>query len=120
MELLDTQPTVPAGAREGNHCADIQISPDGRFIYASNRGHDSIVIHAADPHTGKLSFVGHVPCGGATPRKITLTPSGNTLWSANQNSDCITIFRRDSDSGMLSDTGRSIGIGTPMCIRFAP
>lgn len=119
MELLDTQPTVPAGARDGNHCADIQISPEGRFIYASNRGHDSIVIHAADPQTGKLRLVGHVPCGGATPRKITLTPSGNTLWSANQNGDCIAIFRRDPDSGMLSDTGRSIEIGTPMCIRFA-
>jgi len=119
MELLDTQPAVPADARADNHCADIQISPDGRFVYASNRGHDSIVIHAVDQDSGMLSLVGHVPCGGATPRKITLTPSGNTLLSANQNGDCIAIFRRDAESGMLRDTGRTIEIGTPMCIKFA-
>ena len=119
MELLDTQPTVPAEGRADNHCADIQISPDGRFIYASNRGHDSIVIHAVDQDSGMLSLVGHTPCGGATPRKITLTPSGNILMCANQNGDCIAIFRRDPESGALSDTGRAISVGTPMCIQFA-
>ncbi|WP_425417689.1 lactonase family protein [Oricola indica] len=119
LELIDTQPAVPDDAKADNHCADIQISPDGRFIYASNRGHDSIVVFAVDQDSGALSLVGHTPCGGATPRNLALTPSGNTLFSANQNGDCVAMFRRDAASGELTDTGRSISIGTPMCIKFA-
>lgn len=118
LDLLDTQPTVPADAGADNHCADIQISPDGRFVYASNRGHDSIVTYAVDQSSGALGLVGHTPCGGATPRKITLTPSGKILMSANQNGDCIAMFRRDSDNGALTDTGVAIPIGTPMCVKF--
>lgn len=118
LSIVDAKPAVPAGARDSNHCADIQISPDGRFVYGSNRGHDSVVIMAVDQQTGALSLVGYVPCGGATPRNLALTPSGGHLFSANQNGDRISIFARDADSGMLADTGRVIGIGTPMCVKI--
>ena len=120
MTELDMQPAVPAEAREGNYCADIQVSPDGRFLYGSNRGHDSICAFAIDAATGKLSLVGFFPCGGATPRNLAITPTGRHLFSANQNGDRITIFARDIETGALSDTGRAIEIGTPMCIKFAP
>lgn len=118
LSIIDARPAVPAEARGTNHCADIQIAPDGRFVYGSNRGHDSVVIMAVDQQTGTLALVGYVPCGGATPRNLALTPSGGHLFSANQNADRISVFARDTDSGMLTDTGRAIEIGTPMCVRI--
>ncbi|RUY87839.1 beta-propeller fold lactonase family protein, partial [Mesorhizobium sp. M7A.F.Ca.CA.003.01.2.1] len=118
LSIIDAKPAVPAEARDSNHCADIQISPDGRFVYGSNRGHDSVVIMAVDQQTGSLSLVSYIPCGGATPRNLALTPSGGHLFSANQNGDRISIFARDADSGILTDTGRAIEIGTPMCVKI--
>ena len=118
LALIDTLPAVPAEARDHNHCADIQISPDGRFVYGSNRGHDSIPIFAVDQDTGSLSFVDYAPCGGAIPRHLALTPSGDHLLSANQNADVVTIFARNAATGRLEDTGKAIRIGTPMCVRI--
>jgi 6-phosphogluconolactonase len=118
LSIIDAKPAVPVEARDSNHCADIQISPDGRFVYGSNRGHDSVVIMAVDQQAGVLSLVGYVPCGGATPRNLALTPSGSHLFSANQNADRISILARDAASGMLTDTGRAVEIGTPMCVRI--
>jgi 6-phosphogluconolactonase len=118
FSFIDAKPAVPAEARDHNHCADIQISPDGRFVYGSNRGHDSIPIFAVEQDTGKLTLLDYTPCGGSTPRNLCLTPSGNHLFSANQNADRISIFARDAETGRLSDTGRSIGIGTPMCVKI--
>ncbi len=118
LDYVDAMPSVPSDAREKNTAADIQISPDGRFVYGSNRGHDSISIFGIDQETGTLSPVGYVPCGGSTPRNLCLTPSGDYLFSANQNADRITIFQRDAESGLLADTGKSIEVGTPMCIKI--
>jgi 6-phosphogluconolactonase len=117
LTAIDRQPAVPPEATAENHCADIQISPDGRFLYGSNRGHDSIAVFATD-HDGVLSQVGFFPCGGATPRNLALTPSGRHLFCANQDSDRITIFKRDGDTGALTATGHTVDIGTPMCIRI--
>lgn len=118
LAVIDSKPAVPPEARDGNHCADIQISPDGRFLYGSNRGHDSIAVFSVDQQNGRLALVGYTPCGGATPRNLALTPSGGHLFSANQNADRISIFARDAATGRLTDTGRSIDIGTPMCVRI--
>ncbi|MER9673800.1 lactonase family protein [Mesorhizobium sp. M0208] len=118
LTVIDSKPAVPPEARDGNHCADIQISPDGRFLYGSNRGHDSIVVFSIDQQTGRIALVDYTPCGGATPRNLALTPSGGHLFSANQNADRISIFARDAATGRLTDTGRSIEIGTPMCVRI--
>jgi 6-phosphogluconolactonase len=119
LAQLDSQPAVPAEARASNHCADIQISPDGRFLYGSNRGHDSISTFAVDEPSGMLSLVGYFPCGGATPRNLAITPSGKHVFSANQNADRISIFVRDIETGKLTDVGRGIDVGTPMCVKFA-
>ncbi|TIT29410.1 MAG: lactonase family protein, partial [Mesorhizobium sp.] len=118
LTVIDTKPAVSAEARDGNHCADIQISPDGRFLYGSNRGHDSIAVFSVDQQTGALALVDYTPCGGATPRNLALTPSGRHLFSANQNADRISIFARDMATGRLADTGRSIDVGTPMCVKI--
>lgn len=116
---IDSQPAVPADARAGNHCSDIQISPDGRFLYGGNRGHDSISIFEVDQQTGRLTSRGFVPCGGATPRHLALTPSGRHLLVANQNADRVSVLARDQATGALRDTGAALQIGTPMCLKFA-
>lgn len=118
LALVDIQPTVPDGT-SNNHCSDIQISPDGRFLYGGNRGHDSIVMLEVNPDSGKLEVLGHTPCGGATPRNLCLSRSGRFLFCANQNADRIAIFRRNESTGHLSDTGAGIEVGTPMCIKTA-
>ncbi|MEO9339656.1 lactonase family protein [Mesorhizobium sp. SB112] len=118
LAIIDTHPAVPEEGRAENHCADIQISPDGRFIYGSNRGHDSIAIFEVDASSGNLIPRGFTSCGGATPRNLAISPSGRHLFSANQNADRISIFERDFATGHLTDTGREIEIGTPMCIRI--
>lgn len=118
LTAIDVKPAVPSDIAVESHCADIQISPDGRFLYGSNRGHDSIVVFETDAASGALDEVGFFACGGATPRNLALTPSGKHLFCANQNSDVITIFARDAETGVLSDTGTSISTGTPMCIRI--
>ncbi|TCQ06054.1 6-phosphogluconolactonase [Rhizobium sp. PP-F2F-G36] len=115
---VDAKPAVPKDFSADNHCADIQISPDGRFVYGSNRGHDSIVTFAVNEATGQLTHVAHTPCGGATPRNLGISPSGRHLLCANQNADVIAIFKRDADTGSLTPSGKTIAVGTPMCIRF--
>ncbi len=114
---IDTQPAVPAEAAAHNHCSDIQVSPDGRFVYGANRGHDSIAAFAVDQETGRLGAPHYTPCGGSTPRHTALSPAGRLFFSANQNGDCISIFARDSETGRLTDTGKPITIGTPMCVK---
>lgn len=118
LSIIDAKRAVPMDACDHNHCADIQISRDGRFVYGSNRGHDSIAIFELDQASGMLSLVDFTPCGGATPRNLAISPSGRHLFSANQNADRISIFERDPATGRVTDTGRTIETGTPMCVRI--
>ena len=115
--VLDRLPTVPDAARADNHCSDVQIHPNGRFVYGANRGHDSIVIAAIDTGARRLSLVGLHACGGRTPRHLAIDPSGSFLVVANQNSDALAIFSIDTD-GTLSTAPCSVPIGTPMCVKF--
>lgn len=115
---LQTVPAIPAAFEGENHCADLHITPDGRFLYGSNRGHDSIVIHAVDPETGRLALVGFQQVG-PTPRNFAIDPSGRFLLVAAQNGDSISVFAIDPDSGRLRDTGYGAAVGTPMCVKVA-
>lgn len=116
LQLIQTLPTVPDGVE--SHGADIHISPDGRFLYCSNRGHDSIAIFQIDPADGQMTPAGWVPSGGATPRNFALSPNGNWLLVANQNGDHIRVFARNAETGALTNTVQDIDIGTPVCLRF--
>ena len=82
-----------------NSAAEIQVHPSGKFVYASNRGHDSIVIYAVDEATGKLTLVGHQPTEGKTPRNFGIDPTGQFLLAENQGSDNVVVFRIDAESG---------------------
>ncbi|MDF2441411.1 MAG: 6-phosphogluconolactonase [Abditibacteriota bacterium] len=110
--------TLPAGFTGNSSCADIQIAPSGRFLYGSNRGHDSIVIYLIDETTGRLTLVGHQPTQGRTPRNFAIDPSGHFLLAANQDSNNIVVFRIDTETGGLTPTGQTIEVPAPVCVKF--
>ncbi|MBX6773324.1 MAG: lactonase family protein [Chloroflexi bacterium] len=115
---VQTVPTLPSGFTGRNHCADIHVHPSGRFVYGSNRGHDSIAIFRIDAETGRLTVLGHEPTGGQTPRNFAIDPTGTFLYAANQNTDTIVVFRIDPESGLLQRTGVVVAVPTPVCVKF--
>lgn len=110
--------TLPDDFEGQNLGAEVAVAPSGRFVYASNRGHDSIVIYEADPATGKLSLVGHEPSQGTGPRFFAIDPAGHLLLVANQDSDTVVIFWIDQNSGELAATGHVSQVPTPVCLRL--
>jgi 6-phosphogluconolactonase len=94
------------------------VSPDGRFVYASNRGHDSIAVWRIGGACGEVELVGHEPTRGQSPRNFSLDPSGTWLLVANQHSDTIVTFRRDRDTGRLTAAGPVIATPSPVAIVF--
>ncbi|HEY3111055.1 MAG TPA: lactonase family protein, partial [Chloroflexota bacterium] len=123
LRHLQTEPSLPAGADERNTTSEIALHPNGRFLYVSNRGHDSIAIFALDRASGRMSVLGHQPSEGKTPRFFALDPSGSFLFACNQNSDTIVTFRVDgrepSGRGRLEPTGRVAAVPSPVCMVFA-
>jgi 6-phosphogluconolactonase len=96
----------------------VHVAPSGRFLYGSNRGHDSIAIFGIDERAGTLSVVGHQPTLGKWPVDFAIDPTGNWLLVANQNSDSIVVFRIDLVSGRLSPTGQAATVSMPACLKF--
>ncbi len=114
---LQSVSSLPEGVDlTGNSCADIHITPNGEFLYGSNRGHNSLIIYGIDQQTGLLKYIGCQPCGGRIPRNFVLDPSGNFLLCANQDSDDITVFKIDQKTGLLKETSKC-RIPTPVCVR---
>jgi 6-phosphogluconolactonase len=120
FEELHYLSTLPAGTVvERFSTAQILVGPGGRFVYVSNRGHDTIAIFAIDQETGRLTAAGHVSTGGQTPRNFAIDPTGTYLYAANQNSNSIVQFRIDHETGQLAPTGQTTPVGSPVCILFA-
>ena len=115
--ILQTISTLPAGYNKTSNCADIHISKDGRFLYASNRGFNSIAIFSVDPKSGKIALIGQESTRGDTPRNFTLSPDEDFLVVANQNSQDIVSFRRDTFSGKLQFADQ-IKAFKPVCLLF--
>jgi 6-phosphogluconolactonase (cycloisomerase 2 family) len=111
--------TTPDSYVGDNTGAEIAILPSGRFLYASNRGHDSIVIYAVDAATGRLAHVGWEPVQGRKPRFFGLDPAAERLYACNEDSHTIVEFTIDQGSGALAPTGQVIETGSPSCIVFA-
>lgn len=118
LETLQTFSTLPPGFRGENTTAEVVVHPNGRFVYGSNRGHDSIAIFGVDWATGRVAPLGHEPSGGRTPRNFNMDPEGRTLWAANQSTDNIVVFRVDSATGRLVRTGQELRVGSPVCVKF--
>ena len=114
---LQTIRALPHAFAGESTCADIHAHPSGRFLYTSNRGHDSIAIYRIDPRLGTLSLVGHEPSAGRTPRSFAIDPAGRFLVAANQDSDSLAVFRIDPGSGKLA-LAHIASAPTPVCARF--
>ena len=118
--LIQTLSTLPEAFKGENTGAEIAVHPSGKFVYASNRGHDSIAVFSVnDMKRGTLALVEHVPTGGKTPRQFEIDPSGHWLLAGNQGSDSIGIFSIDASTGKLTAAGVAAGVAKPTCIKFA-
>jgi 6-phosphogluconolactonase len=111
-------PTLPPSFTGNNSTAEVWVAPSGRFVYGSNRGHDSIVICAVDQTSGTLTPIAWEPTRGRTPRYFGFDPTGAHLYAANQNSDTIVIFGVDADTGRLTATGETVAVKSPSTIVF--
>lgn len=116
LERRETLSTLPAEYRGESTCAEIIVSPDGRFVYVSNRGHDSIAVFAVDGSTGELSAAGHVSTRGRTPRNFAMTPDGKWLLAANQETNNIVLFRVEPQTGLPVYHGTEISVSKPVCV----
>ena len=110
-------PTIPENSGK-SYVSEILLSPDNRFVYVSNRGHDSISIFRVNQENGTLSLIGSIPTGGEFPRHFSISPSGNFLVVANQDSDLITVFVRDPKSGLIHRLDQAYNIPSPNYIQF--
>jgi 6-phosphogluconolactonase len=120
LKELQTVSTLPEGFQGNNSCADVHVHPSGKFLYGSNRGHDSIVAFTIDESSGKLSHIAHESTQGKTPRNFGIDPTGTFLLAANQNSDTVVTFRIDQKTGVLKPAGQVTEVPTPVCLKFIP
>ena len=120
LKIIQTLSTLPPGAapNKNTSTAQVCVHPNGKFVYGSNRGDDSIAVFSVSPE-GKLTWVERVSTQGKTPRNFNLDPSGRFLWAANQSSDSIVLFRVDPNTGRLTPTGKTLSVGSPVCVVFA-
>lgn len=117
---LHTASTLPQGWTGTNYCADVHVHPNGKFVYGSNRGHDSIAVFAFDGKTGRLNLIETVSTGGKWPRNFAIDPAGTFLLAANQHTNNVVTYRIDAATGRLTATGQSVEIPSPVCLKFAP
>ncbi|WLT32958.1 lactonase family protein [Geothrix sp. PMB-07] len=114
---LQTTSTLPAEAKGENDCAEILIHPNGKFLYGSNRGHDSLAVFGIGPG-GLISPLEYVPTGGRTPRHFAMDPTGAYLFAENQASNNVVLFRVDAKTGRVTPTGKTFSVGAPVCLTF--
>lgn len=117
LEPIQTISTLPYGYLGRSTTAEVQISPDGRYLYGSNRGHDSIAMYAVDATTGTLTCLGQVSTQGRIPRHFTVDPTGRFALVANQDTDNLVVFRLDDATGALILTGHRAEVPTPVCVK---
>jgi 6-phosphogluconolactonase len=118
LTAFESVSTLPRDFTGLSFCADIHVAKSGRFVYGSNRGHNSIVVFAIDPHSGRLNLVEHVSTEGKWPRNFTIDPSERFLLVANQHTDNVVTFCIDQQTGRLTPAGQITEIPTPVCLQF--
>jgi 6-phosphogluconolactonase len=112
--------TLPAGTplKPEYSTAEVQVHPSGKFVYGSNRGHDSITVFAVDDTDGTLRYVENKSTDGKTPRGFGIDPTGRFLLAGNQDSHTIVVFSIDPQTGRLAATGQTLKVGSPVCVKF--
>ncbi|MDX1946476.1 MAG: lactonase family protein [Pirellulaceae bacterium] len=117
MQTITTMPPADAGMK-GLSTAEIQVHPSGKFVYCSNRGHDTLAIFSVDEKTGQLTAVGHQSTLGKTPRNFGIDPTGAYIIACNQGTDNVAVFKVDQTTGKLSQVGDLVSIPSPVCVKF--
>jgi 6-phosphogluconolactonase len=112
--------TLPADFKDANACAELEVHPNGKFLYGTNRGHDSLAMFAIDQTNGHLTAIGHVPSGGKTPRNFAFDPTAKWIVCTNHGSNNAVVFRVDGETGKLTQQGEPISVPSPFCERFLP
>jgi 6-phosphogluconolactonase len=120
LHPLQTISSLPKGFAGQNDAAEIEVHPAGKFLYASNRGHDSIAVFAIDQKQGILTPIEYVPTKGASPRNFAIDPTGELILAENEKSDNVVVFRIDPQTGCLTPTGKVLDISQPVCVKFVP
>jgi 6-phosphogluconolactonase len=120
LHPLQTISSLPKGFAGQNDAAEIEVHPAGKFLYASNRGHDSIAVFAIDQKQGTLTPIEYVPTKGASPRNFAIDPTGKLILAENEKSDNVVVFRIDPQTGCLTPTGKVLDISQPVCVKFVP
>jgi 6-phosphogluconolactonase len=120
LETLQEVSTLPDDYDQPSHTAEVVVHPSGKFVYGSNRGHDSIAVFQTQPQTGRLTRVQIEATQGKTPRNFVVDPSGQFLLAENQGSNTVVVFRIDDQSGRLTGTGEVLQVPMPVCIRWVP
>ena len=120
FQELQTVSTLPKDFSGQNSTAEIAVDRKGKFLYGSNRGHNSIAVFAIDPGKGTLTPVEQTPTEGKVPRNFAIDPTGAYLFAANQNSGDVVLFRIDSNTGRLTPTGEKMEVSSPVCVVFVP
>jgi 6-phosphogluconolactonase len=120
LKTLKTVSTLPKDFKGNNTTAEVVVHPSGKFVYGSNRGHDSIAAFKLDEKTGDLNFVGYGTEGVKEPRNFNIDPTGKWLVAGSQNGNKIVVFAIDPETGALKSTGQSVEVGAPICIKFVP
>ena len=119
LKQIQTLSTLPKGASaKGNSCAEVVVHPSGKFVFATNRGHDSVAVFAIDAKTGKMTYVGEQGAGIKEPRGFNVDPTGTWAVVANQNSDSVVVFRIDPKTGELTPTGVRVEVGKPVDVKI--
>ncbi|CAM3883852.1 lactonase family protein [Cohnella lubricantis] len=119
LAVVQTISTLPENYDGDNATADIHLSPDGKFVYGSNRGHDSVAVYRVDSGSGRLSAIEYAPTLGGHPRNFGVSPDGRFVLVANRDGNNVVTFSRDAETGKLTPTGSELKVSKPVCIRFA-
>jgi 6-phosphogluconolactonase len=118
LKEIQTITTLPEDFKGTSYTAEVVVHPSGKFLYGSNRGHDSLAIFTVDQETGKLSAAGHASTGGKTPRNFNIDPTGHYVLAANQDAGTIVVLRVDQHNGALTPRGQTVKVGMPVCVKF--
>ena len=120
LKEIQTITTLPKDFTGSSSTAEVQVHPSGKFLYGSNRGHDSIAMFAINEKDGTLKPLGNVSTQGKTPRNFGIDPSGAYLFAANQDSGSVVVFKIDQKTGNLTPTGQKLDVPFPVCVKFTP
>ncbi|MEN6607941.1 MAG: beta-propeller fold lactonase family protein, partial [Bryobacteraceae bacterium] len=118
LKEIETVTTLPKGYAGTSYTAEVQVHPSGKFLYGSNRGHDSIAVFSIDQKKGTLRLIELVPTQGNFPRNFGIDPTGTILIAANEKGNNAVVYRIDTKTGKLTPTGQVIEMGSPVCVKF--